>query len=1062
MSEETSEIELKAKPGYLKAIPIVTALFAVGGGAVSLAGWVFSINRFTDWENDGIQIKANAAISVLLAGIALLIVRLWPEWKVLIRGFASAVVAIAGLTLLQHLTGLNFRIDTLLSNDVPNALATASPGRMGIPASSALTSIGLALIFTTLPSGFRRWAAILGVTSLVVSSLSLTGYFFGANQLYSIPAITGIALQTAMLIAALSIGVAASVPEFGLAAGLSRPDAGGVMLRRLTVPVILISLILGFFRVKGQTAGLYDTAFGTALRTLVEIILLIGILWWTARGISLTDAKVRESAAELKEREERHRSVLESLTDMFMSFDADLRFDYLNASARELFALQGFSEANFVGQKVFDILPQARDSELGRLLERVAIERQPQVVESYYPPFDRYFYARYFPLDDGGVSVFALDVTERKRAEKLADRRFQELGVLYNLADRLNHSRSLDDVYQAALDALSTVLGCERTSIHLFDENGVMGFAASRGLSREYKETVTGYSPWKLGQKRARPIGIYDVDLTSEPEYLKVAVEAENIQSFGMIPLISDETLIGNLTFYYQKPHVFTDAEFEIGMTIGQQIASTIERMRTDEELRENEESLRIAMDTGKVGVWDWDILSNRVSWTDSVYQMHGVALGEFDGKLESFSELIHPDDRYRVRRAIERALTGEEQYEIEFRVPLISGKTNWLYTNAAVLRNAAGAYRMIGATVDITDRKNAEIESAKLATIVETSLDAIISVDIEGAITSWNQGAEKLYGYQPGEVIGKWAGFLVPEDRLPTEPKTLVRIRNGETVPPYETVRQKKDGTLLEVSLTISPLREADGAIIGASIIARDISVRKQAELALRESEIMHRLIDAQEAERHRIARDLHDHLGQQLTALRLKLESARRNSEGHAEIEREIEDIQRHAATIDVSVNYLAWELRPTELDHLGLSDALGSFVREWSNTYDIAADFHATLSKNGRLHPELETNLYRIVQEGLNNILKHAGAKNVNVLLELRNDRIDLIIEDDGRGFDAGSRPVKGHKSTGLGLIGMRERTALLGGTLDIETEPGSGTTIFARVPFRSADSNGDQAD
>jgi signal transduction histidine kinase len=183
-----------------------------------------------------------------------------------------------------------------------------------------------------------------------------------------------------------------------------------------------------------------------------------------------------------------------------------------------------------------------------------------------------------------------------------------------------------------------------------------------------------------------------------------------------------------------------------------------------------------------------------------------------------------------------------------------------------------------------------------------------------------------------------------------------LERIQRGEPTDHFETVRQRKDGTLLNISLTVSPVRDANGQIIGASKIARDITEHKRAETAVRDREIMHRLVEAQEADRHRIARDLHDHLGQQLTALRLKLESIRSKTTDPLVLA-EVAETQEYATRIDLDINYLAWELRPTELDHLGLKDSLSSFVREWSKTYGISAEFHSSKNKKGRYDAELK---------------------------------------------------------------------------------------------------------
>ena len=430
------------------------------------------------------------------------------------------------------------------------------------------------------------------------------------------------------------------------------------------------------------------------------------------------------------------------------------------------------------------------------------------------------------------------------------------------------------------------------------------------------------------------------------------------------------------------------------------------------------------------VGVWDWDIKAGHVTWTDPVYVMHGLKPGGFDGKTESFLQLVHPDDRDFVAGRIERALDGSESYDVEFRVVHPDGKVRWLLTNAFVLRDGSGPYRMIGATSDFTERKSAEEELGKLAAIVNSSYDAIISKDLNGVIKSWNRVAEQLFGYPAAEAVGRPVTILIPDDRAGEEPDILARIRSGQIIDHFDTVRRHKDGRLLDISLTVSPIVNPQGKIIGASKIARDMTERKRSESAVRESEIMHRLVEAQEAERQRIARDLHDHLGQQMTALRLQMESLLEKNPGDAALKKDIGDLRRFASEIDRDIGFLSWELRPTELDHLGLVDPLSSFIRAWSGNYGITAQFHANLAdkdgNNGRLPKNVETNLYRIVQEGLHNILKHADAQNVSVLLQFRRDHLVLIIEDDGKGFDPEAGSTNGKDRAGLGLIGMRERT------------------------------------
>ena len=1035
-------------------LPLAAGSFALIGGIVSLLGWILSVPRFKDWNNEQIDIKVNAAICIIAAASGLLAAFFLPKQKTLIRTAGIITAVIAGLTLSQHLTGINWGIDTLLFFEAEGAKATAAPGRMGIPASSSLTLIGIALILLT-SGNLRRWTPVFAMVSLWIAVLSLIGYLFGADQLFALPRTTGIALQTASMIGAISLGLITIVPDHGVVAAMSRDDAGGMILSRLFIPLVFIALILGWLRILGQQMGLYDTAFGTSLRTLIEIAMFLGLLWWTANDISKSETRVKQANKELTDREELLTGVLGSLSDAFVSFNADLELNHVNPAAIDLFG-GGADPSAVLGKNVFTSFPELKDTVLGSALVQAVTDRKAVDLEEYYPPLDRWLHARFLPSDDGGISVFALDITERKRAEQLVTRRAHELTVLYGLADRLNRSNTLNEVYAGALDTIMSALNCDRASILLFDDEGVMRFVAAQGLSDEYQEAVTGHSPWKQGESNARPMGIANIETADVEPELKEVIRSEGVTALGFIPLISNETLIGKFMVYFNREHEFTDAEFEIALTVGYQVAFAVERRRTQEALRENEERLRIATQTGKVGVWDWNILTGHVAWTESVYQMHGIPKGAFDGSVESFASLVHEEDREYVNSSIQTALSGESPYEVEFRVAKPDGGINWLFTNAIVMRDGDRPYRMIGATVDITERKIAEQEYVNLAAIVDSSGDAIIGIDLEGMITSWNGGAERLFGYTKDEALGRNVTMIIPEDRIDEEDRILARVRRGEYTEHYETIRRHKDGTLLDLSLTVSPVTDANGKIIGASKNARDITERRRTEAAMRDREIMHRLVEAQEGERHRIARDLHDHLGQQLTALRLKLESIKSKVTENNELAAELDETRKYAARIDLDVNYLAWELRPTELDQLGLKDALASFVREWSTTYGITAEFHASTTNNGRLHPEIETNLYRILQEALNNILKHADARSVNVILEQRSDRIVLIIEDDGRGFLSDTDSTNGSKGKGLGMIGMRERTALLGGTLEVESRPGGGgTTLYARVPVRTVD-------
>ncbi len=241
----------------------------------------------------------------------------------------------------------------------------------------------------------------------------------------------------------------------------------------------------------------------------------------------------------------------------------------------------------------------------------------------------------------------------------------------------------------------------------------------------------------------------------------------------------------------------------------------------------ESPDALRVATATGKVGLWDWNVVTNEVKWTDAVYVIHGVDRASFQVTLENFVALIHPEDRARVQAAIGQALEADQPYEIEFRIVRPDGRTAWVFTNGTVVRQDGRPIRMIGATLDVTASRRADDAALHLAAIVESSDDAIFSKDLSGIVTSWNSGAQRLFGYTADEIVGRPATVLLSSSRHDEEPAVFERLRRGEKVESYETIRRRKDGTLVDVSMKVSPLRDASGRVTGASLVARDITER-------------------------------------------------------------------------------------------------------------------------------------------------------------------------------------------------------------------------------------------
>jgi len=261
------------------------------------------------------------------------------------------------------------------------------------------------------------------------------------------------------------------------------------------------------------------------------------------------------------------------------------------------------------------------------------------------------------------------------------------------------------------------------------------------------------------------------------------------------------------------------------------------ERKQAEQALRDSESRLSVAMAAGQMGSWEWRIADNAVSWSEALEEIHGLQPGTFAGSFEAFLADGHPDDRAGVQETIARSLeTGT--HEIEYRIIRPDGEMRWVLGRGQLVRDASGTpSRMVGVCMDITERKQAELAALRLGAIVESSDDAIVGKDLNGVITSWNAGAERIFGYRADEAVGRTVRLIIPPDRQHEENEVLSRIRKGEYVQHFQTVRRRKDGTEVDISLSVSPIRDRSGKIVGASKIARDISDVKRAEEALLKS---------------------------------------------------------------------------------------------------------------------------------------------------------------------------------------------------------------------------------
>jgi len=386
-------------------------------------------------------------------------------------------------------------------------------------------------------------------------------------------------------------------------------------------------------------------------------------------------------------------------------------------------------------------------------------------------------------------------------------------------------------------------------------------------------------------------------------------------------------------------------------------------------------------------------------------------------------------------------------------------------------------------------DLRNAQEAQRLLIEIVNSSEDAIISKNLDGVVTSWNGGAERLFGYSRAEAVGQSITLIIPAERLSEEAAILQKIRRGEAVEHFETIRQRKDKTLVDISVSISPIRNADGAVVGASKVARNISQRKRSEEAVRESErrfrdlaerldtevklrtadlqkrseeverqaqelraLSVRLMTTQDEVRRYVARELHDSAGQTLTALGMSLGSLVRNIKTQAPgLDAEAEELRSMLSQLHGEIRTASYLLHPPLLDEAGLRAAVGEYVDGLAARSGLSIDLQLD-EEIERLSPELELVIFRVIQESLTNVVRHSGSKRAAVRIARNSEGIVVEVRDFGHGMPPDRLAAIRSQGSGVGIRGMRERVRHFGGEMIIDSDTG-GTTIRLSFPIRA---------
>jgi PAS domain S-box-containing protein len=450
----------------------------------------------------------------------------------------------------------------------------------------------------------------------------------------------------------------------------------------------------------------------------------------------------------------------------------------------------------------------------------------------------------------GAINVFH-DITSTNSAKLALERELRErerssyhASFLSRLSQRLAVVSDAGAIVRTACEEVAAHLGTERC---FFTESDRSGDTVSIG-----EEWARPGLPKIGGSYRSADFAAAALLEAPAPTPLLVADVAEHpftrdhadkfaqlgIRAFALAPFVRGDGGVSNLMVTVGEARLWREDEQGLLENVVARVRPLIDQARAAQTVRENAERLRLAMEASEMGDWSWQRDSDEVTLSASAARLFGLPAA---GKTTwaRLRELIHEADRERTHLAVMQAIDSRKEYRADYRIRTARGEIHWLSARGRVLLTDHGEVAgLLGVVMDITERRLDEDARRRLAAIVESSNDAIVSKTLDGTVTSWNHGAELIFGYTADEMIGQPVTLIIPPERLNEETQIIAGIGKGERLEPFETIRMRKDGSRVHVSVTISPLRDRDGNIVGASKIARDITDRKLAEAEVRASE--------------------------------------------------------------------------------------------------------------------------------------------------------------------------------------------------------------------------------
>lgn len=772
----------------------------------------------------------------------------------------------------------------------------------------------------------------------------------------------------------------------------------------------------------------------------------------------ITESKKAEQA--LKESEEKYRIIVETSPDAVTTVDLNGKITFASQRTAEIHGFDSTDE--LIGMNGYDLIADEDRARTASHLQQVMEKGIIRDLDYKCKKKDgSEFYVEYSAAvlkninnEPFGILAITKDVTDKKIAKQKLEERLLYEQILSEISTKFVNLpiERVDDEINNGFEFIGKKLNIDRIYLWEISENQKEYYVNYSWANEEIPGTPVTLNDDSFPYVKRKMLNKEVFKFSSIEEIPKTAVyEAKHYKKYGIkscivIPLIMAENVIGCISFSTVKMRMeWREELIRFFHVIGHVISNALQRKYTELALRESEERFRLLIEKVPAVTWVTSQEGKTTYISPNVEQVYGYIPEEIykNGPKLWFSR-IHPEDIDMVKTEFQQLFAENKAYNLEYRIKRKDGNWIWLHDRANVFQEFDGVKHAYGVFSDITQQKNADLKvienELQYRTLYENANDAIFLLK-DNVFIDCNPKTLDLFKCESKDIIGKKPHELSPDsqpDGKNSEEKVneLMETALSNVPQRFEWVHKRKDNSLFTAEVSLNTIELKNEKFLLA--LVRDIT-----EIKEKHKEILRAVIKAEEKERNRIARDIHDGASPILSTIKLLSQSL-----VHCEDEilqkkllTRIENAVREAIT---SLSEISIKLSPHILQNFGVVEAIRNFTKEISSIKNIKFNFRTSLKE--RLNENIEITIYRIVIELINNTLKYADASNVEIVL-LKGRNISLTYNDDGKGFDV-DNILK--KKKGMGLHNLKTRVESVNGRYNIYSAPGKGVRLKVIIP------------